>query len=160
MPIMRKQKVNRYTTVDNYLIDDKRLDPEGKGYLIYMLRKPDNWHLDIFWNGIVWIENKYPFIKYAIDEPSLYDIEGKKTLVFPGAYSPDKDYRLKNGYSWFPTEQMNEHEKFMGKTLLDVCGNEVDFILSHTCPRIFEPYISDLFFSSVDQSKVDKTTEI
>ena len=43
MPIMRKQKVNRYTTVDNYLIDDKRLDPEGKGYLIYMLRKPDNW---------------------------------------------------------------------------------------------------------------------
>ena len=43
MPIMRKQKVNRYTTIDNYLIDDKRLDPEGKGYLIYMLRKPDNW---------------------------------------------------------------------------------------------------------------------
>ena len=46
MPIMRKQKVNRYTTVDNYLIDDKRLDPEGKGYLIYMLRKPDNWHFN------------------------------------------------------------------------------------------------------------------
>lgn len=43
MPIMRKQKVNRYTTIDNFLIDDKRLDPEGKGYLIYMLRKPDNW---------------------------------------------------------------------------------------------------------------------
>ena len=43
MAIMRKQKVNRYTTVDNFLIDDKRLDPEGKGYLIYMLRKPDNW---------------------------------------------------------------------------------------------------------------------
>ena len=37
MPIMRKQKVNRYTTVDNYLIDDKRLDPEGKGYLIKTL---------------------------------------------------------------------------------------------------------------------------
>ena len=46
MPIMRKQKVNRYTTVDNYLIDDKRLDPEGKGYLIYMLRKPDNWNFN------------------------------------------------------------------------------------------------------------------
>lgn len=46
MPIMRKQKVNRYTTIDNYLIDDKRLDPEGKGYLIYMLRKPDNWNFN------------------------------------------------------------------------------------------------------------------
>ena len=46
MPIMRKQKLNRYTTVDNYLIDDKRLDPEGKGYLIYMLRKPDNWNFN------------------------------------------------------------------------------------------------------------------
>lgn len=43
MPILRKQKVRKYTTVDNYFIDDINLSPEGKGYLLYMLRKPDNW---------------------------------------------------------------------------------------------------------------------
>ena len=44
MPILRKQKVRKYTTVDNYFIDDINLPPEGKGYLLYMLRKPDNWN--------------------------------------------------------------------------------------------------------------------
>ncbi len=44
MAIMRKTKINKFTTVDNFFIDDKRLDPEGKGYLLYMLRKPDNWN--------------------------------------------------------------------------------------------------------------------
>lgn len=43
MPILRKEKNKKYTTVDNYFIDDKKLDPEGKGYLLYMLRKPNDW---------------------------------------------------------------------------------------------------------------------
>ena len=36
MPILRKQKVRKYTTVDNYFIDDINLPPEGKGYLLYI----------------------------------------------------------------------------------------------------------------------------
>ena len=47
MPILRKQKVRKYTTVDNYFIDDINLPPEGKGYLLYMLRKPDNWNFTL-----------------------------------------------------------------------------------------------------------------
>lgn len=43
MPIARKSKENNYTVVDNYFIDDINLKPEGKGYLLFMLSKPDYW---------------------------------------------------------------------------------------------------------------------
>lgn len=41
--IMRKPKQRSFTTIDNYLIDDVNLKPESKGFLIFMLSKPDNW---------------------------------------------------------------------------------------------------------------------
>lgn len=121
-------------------------------------KNPDDWHLDIFWNGLVWIENKYPFIKYAFDEPSLYDIEGKKALVFPGAYSPDKNYRLANGYSWFSEEQMTDDEMGIGLQLLKE-NPKCDYIFSHTCPLMFEPYICNLFLPQISQKTIDKSTE-
>ena len=34
---------------------------------------------------------------------------------------------------------------------------QIDGILSHTCPRKYEPI--DIFISGIDQSKVDKSTE-
>ena len=43
MPILRKQKVREYTTVDNYFVNDKNLSLKGKGLLLYMLSKPDDW---------------------------------------------------------------------------------------------------------------------
>ena len=43
MPILRKQKVRSYTTVDNYIINDKNLSLKGKGLILYMLSKPDDW---------------------------------------------------------------------------------------------------------------------
>ena len=43
MPILRKQKVRQYTTVDNYFIDDINLSLKGKGLLLFMLSKPDEW---------------------------------------------------------------------------------------------------------------------
>lgn len=43
MPILRKQKVREYTTVDNYIINDKNLSLKGKGLILYMLSKPDDW---------------------------------------------------------------------------------------------------------------------
>lgn len=44
MPIMKKKVYENFTTVNNYFIDDINCKPESKGYLIYMLRKPENWN--------------------------------------------------------------------------------------------------------------------
>ena len=71
--------------------------------------------------------------------------------------SVDKMYRLMNGYSWFPQEQLNDEEMKHGLELLDYHDWQVNIVLSHTCPICFEP--TDLFLSFIDQSSVDKTME-
>lgn len=46
MAIMRKNKQREFTMIDNYLINDINLKPESKGYLVFMLNKPDNWQFN------------------------------------------------------------------------------------------------------------------
>ena len=46
MPIQRKNKNKNYTIVDNYFIDDINLKLAGKGMLLFMLRKPDDWRFN------------------------------------------------------------------------------------------------------------------
>lgn len=141
---------------------------------------PDKWHKEMFWGNWVWVENEFPRIKYALDQPAVYHIpyiigysEGTKendwcdegdpiwgtykTLVLPGAYSVDKWHRLENGWSWFKDEQMSPREREDGLRLIEEHDNKFDIVLSHTCPVMFEPI--DLFLSVVDQTMVDKTTE-
>ncbi len=43
MAILRKQKTCNFTTVNNYFINDINLKPDGKGFLLFMLSKPDDW---------------------------------------------------------------------------------------------------------------------
>ena len=43
MPIMKKKSYENFTIVDNYFVDDINCKPECMGYLLYMLRKPQNW---------------------------------------------------------------------------------------------------------------------
>ena len=121
-----------------------------------MKKNPDEWHIEAMFGGQVYVENKYPHIKYALDEPSVYNIAGLSTLVLPGAYSVDKQRRLQNGWSWFPDEQMTCPEMTLGARIVEYY-KEFDLVLSHTCPCIFEP--TDLFLPFVDQSQVDKSTE-
>ena len=138
---------------------------------------PYEWHTEPYWGWYVWVENKYPYIKYAMDYVAMYRIPAEieymdpdnsedddieiqqyyKTLVIPGAYSVDKYYRLQNGWSWFPQEQLSESEMLAGKALIDAFDWKCDLVLSHTCPIIYEP--TDLFLSTTDQSMVDKTME-
>ena len=67
---------------------------------------PD-WQFENFWGGIVLVEKEFPNIKYAMDYPAFYNIPyiGNhehdltyiwRTLVIPGAYSVDKEYRHHN----------------------------------------------------------------
>ena len=149
---------------------------------ICMEKNPNEWHTETYFRNTVYVENKYPSIKYAMDEPTLYQIpyltdysdgtpendyndEGEpiykyfSTLVIPGAYSVDKYYRLQNGWSWFEHEQLTKEEMdkvWMLVDFLNATGG-CDLVLSHTCPCIFEP--TDLFHSFVDQAMVDKTME-
>ena len=138
---------------------------------------PDAWTLEKFFDGLVWVEKEYPYIKYAMDFVDMYyipcgiayyspknpvddDIEIPKyykTLVIPGAYSVDKYRRLQMGWSWFENEQLNDEEMQNGLNLLNDYNFQCDLVLSHTCPIIYEP--TDLFLSTVDQSMVDKTIE-
>lgn len=132
-------------------------------------KNPDKWHQEPMWGGNVWVENDYPYIKYAMDYVTMYFIPYKneknerctpfiaKTLVIPGAYSVDKYKRLQAGWSWFPQEQLSESEKLVGKNLIEAFDWKCDLVLSHTCPIIYEPI--DLFLSVVDQSIVDKGME-
>lgn len=120
------------------------------------LKNADHWNLELFFEGAVWVEEQYPNIKYAIDYPFIYYILGYRTLVIPGAYSVDKQHRLKNGWSWFKDEQLTQDEMNIGRELIETDPN-FDLVLSHTCPIYYEP--THLFLPMIDQSTVDKTME-
>ena len=147
-----KKKIGRYP-FDYFVI---RGNHEERPSLC-MQRFPDKWHTELYFGNTVYVENEYPYIKYASDEPAIYFIEGLRTLVLPGAYSVDKQYRLERGMSWFEHEQMSENEMQKCLDILDGADWQVDIVLSHTCPILFEP--TDLFLSFVDQSQVDKNME-
>lgn len=119
-------------------------------------QNPDKWHMEQYFYGDVYVENDYPYIKYAADMPFQYNIHGHSVLTLPGAYSVDKYKRLQNGWSWFKDEQMTEDEMNIGRMIIKACP-QWDLVLSHTCPVIYEP--TDLFLGCVDQSLVDKTME-
>lgn len=150
-----KEKINKYE-VNIFIIRGNHEERPS----ICMNKNPNAWHIEEFWGNQVYVENSYPYIKYALDIPAKYEIpitqeKTIKTLVLPGAYSVDKYVRLANNWSWFPQEQCNEEEMAAGAALAQ--SYSWDLVLSHTCPVIYEP--TDLFLSVVDQSTVDKTTE-
>jgi 3-oxoacid CoA-transferase subunit A len=100
-------------------------------------------------------QTAYPNIYYAKDEGGIYNIDGRKTLVIPGAYSVDKYYRLSRGWSWFAEEQLSNIE--LENLLKEAAGQHYQLILSHTCPFSYRP--TDLFLPMVDQSTVDNRME-
>lgn len=117
----------------------------------------DDWEEKPIFNNITLVEKQYPKILYALDDVAIYNIEEYKTLIIPGAYSVDKEYRINHGWSWFPDEQLSELEKNIGRIRLERSDYNFDLVLSHTCPIAYEP--RDLFLPQIDQSKVDKSME-
>ena len=117
---------------------------------------PEEWTQETYFGNLVWVEKKYPYIKYALDHPTAYLINKRLTFVIPGAYSVDKYHRLNCGMSWFEGEQLTDYERMKGRFLAENI-EKCDIVLSHTCPICYEP--TDLFLSVVDQATVDKTME-
>lgn len=120
-------------------------------------QNPKNWDTERFFGSQVLIEKEFPYIKYAMDYPEVYNILNQKTLVIPGAYSVDKFYRLERNYPWFKEEQLSSEEKKNGEILCELNNYNFDMVLSHTCPRIYQP--THLFLSAIDQSTVDISME-
>ena len=110
-----------------------------------------------FHNGIVYYEEDHPNILFAKDG-EVFDFNGFRTMVIGGAYSIDKDYRIKMGYPWYQGEQLNKEEQEAIKAKLATYDNKMDIILTHTCPYKYMPYES--FVGGIDEKTVDKSTEI
>lgn len=107
------------------------------------------------WNGgAVWYEEAYPNLLFAKDG-EIYTVEGLRHIAIGGAYSVDKYYRLSRGYAWWADEQPSEETKMYVEQQLK--ENEIDIVLSHTCPYKYEP--TEVFLAGVDQSTVDASTE-
>jgi 3-oxoacid CoA-transferase subunit A len=110
------------------------------------------WH-----GGKVYIEDEYPNLLFAVDG-EIYDFDGIQTAVIGGAYSVDKFYRLERGWNWWEDEQPSAETKAVVEAALEKCGWKVDAVLSHTVPLKYEPV--EVFLPMIDQSIVDKSTEI
>lgn len=111
-----------------------------------------DWH-----GGSVYYEEEYPHLLFARDG-DIFDFDGKKAIAIGGAYSIDKMVRLIYGYGWWPDEQPSEEIKRYVEQQLEKQNWKVDVVLSHTIPLKYEPI--EVFLSGIDQSKVDKSTEI
>ena len=110
------------------------------------------------WNGgKVYYEVEYPNILFPADG-EVFKINGHTVLVIGGAYSVDKFYRLGMGYHWWADEQPNDQIKQHTIDNLEKVNWCVDYVFSHTCPLKYEPI--EVFLPMIDQSTVDKTTEI
>lgn len=109
------------------------------------------------WNeGTVYFEEGYPNILFAKDG-EIYNLNGKRTLVIGGAYSIDKYVRIREGRPWFESEQPDEKVVEYVVEQLAAANWRVDYVLSHTCPRRYEPV--EEFVFGVKQWLVDKKTE-
>lgn len=112
------------------------------------------------WNGgSVYVEPDYPRLLFAKDG-EIYNINGKQTIVIGGAYSVDRDYRIAlNPHCpfWWRDEQPSESIKEKVEQALEAANWKADVVLTHTVPAKYEP--KEAFLESIDQSRVDKSTE-
>lgn len=104
--------------------------------------------------GKVYIQKRYPKLMFASD--GLYEIDGNKCYVINGAYSVDKEYRIRRRFPWFPDEELTDEE--MRRILTEAKEiKDVDHIFSHTCPLKYVP--TDTFILTIDQSTVSRRME-
>lgn len=107
-------------------------------------------------SGKVYVEEEYPNLLFFKDS-EIYNILGKKVLVIGGAFSINKDLMIKAGYKWFEDEQPSDFIKEKVLSNIEKNNNQVDIILSHTCPYKYLPH--EMFHIGVDQDTVDQSLE-
>lgn len=71
---------------------------------------------------------------YHLMRGQVYDFDGRKLFTFGGATSHDR-YLRKEGKSWWPKELPSEEELKEAEKNLEACGYDVDYVITHCCPR-------------------------
>ena len=123
-------------------------------------RRPESlgFYQEAEWRGgIVYMQPEFPNLMFAKDG-EIYDINGKKCIAIGGAYSVDKAYRIARNLGWWADEQPTDEIKRRVESRLDKENWHIDVVLSHTSPLKYEP--REMFLDFIDDSRVDKSTEI
>lgn len=123
---------------------------EKRAELIYTYRTK------VFCGGEVYYEEKYPNLLFAKDG-EVYRFGAYDAIAIGGAFSIDRMRRVAFGYPWHPDEQPSPEIKKRVEDCLAEKNNKIDVVLSHTCPRKYEP--KEVFLDGYDQHSIDKTTE-
>lgn len=105
--------------------------------------------------GKVLYEEKYPDFLFPKDGET-FNINGEECLIIGGACSVDKDFRIANGWAWWPDEQPSDEIKHTVESRLAELDYKIDVIMSHTCPLKYEPVES---FFRRPHGEIDKSTE-
>jgi 3-oxoacid CoA-transferase subunit A len=100
---------------------------------------------------------EYPSLLFAKDG-EIYNLDGRRCIAIGGAYSVDKYHRIANRWGWWADEQPSDEIKRRVEHRLDSENWRVDVVLSHTAPLKYEP--REVFLPGIDQSSVDKSTEL
>lgn len=143
---------------DDRYIRDMYLNPGDKTHLNlpkeHILKTENN----------LWYDERYPNVYYVSDTGGFYSIENVDILFIPGAFSVDGKYRRSYQLPYEYQERLTipEMDKLYGRIqdYLKVKTSRPLFVVSHTCPLMWERYFRDLFFDSVNQSTVDKSMEL
>ncbi len=117
----------------------------------------DSYKTGVFCGGTVYFEEDFPSLLFAKDG-EIYRFGEHDCIVIGGAYSIDKTFRLAYGYPWYADEQPSDEIKNYAENALMERAYKIDVVLSHTCPKNYEP--TEVFLKGIDQSSVDKSTEI
>ena len=147
----RDQRVKEYTDQLPITLFCIHGNHEQRPYVI-LTYEEKKWH-----GGNVYYEKEHPNVLFAKDG-EIYDFGGKKAIAIGGAYSVDKFIRIVRGMPWFDNEQPSEEIKRRVEEQLEKNGWKIDYVLSHTAPLKYEP--TEVFLPSINQSTVDKSTEI
>lgn len=121
-------------------------------------------YVTLSWNTE--IDEAYPFCDYCggkaqrirkniyhLCRGEVYLIDNKTVFVLGGGFSLDKSRRTP-GKSWFPQEMPSETEYMNATNNLNKHHNQVDFIVTHTCPYDTVQYLATIADYGV-QKKVD-----
>lgn len=109
--------------------------------------------------GNFYIDDRFPNQLFCNDY-NLFTIDDNLYLTINGAFSVDGEYRRRRGWTWFEDEQLSDDTiaQFKQECIFNIIPHKVDYIITHTCPLKYEP--THLFLPFIEQSKVDKKTEV
>lgn len=94
---------------------------------------------------------------FILAHGNIYTIHNQRFFVFGGGESIDRMFRTP-GASWWPEEIPNEADFRRGIQTLASVGGSIDWVLSHTCPRLVVDYMLEAGLLPSSGEKVNDPT--